>query len=123
MKDESKPPSGPEPRTRSPVLVVLMVTAESMEQARAIARTLLEKRAVACVNIVPGVESHFWWKGNLESAAEVLIIAKTISSRIEEARSIVQAIHSYELFELLAVPVTGGNPDYLRWVAAAVQDR
>ena len=98
--------------------VILFITAENIDQARAIGMALLEERIVACVNLVPGIESHYWWGGNIESASETLIIAKTVSAQVEKARGIVRRIHTYETFELVVVPIIGGDSAYLNWIDA-----
>jgi periplasmic divalent cation tolerance protein len=101
--------------------VVLLVTAESLEQARAISRALLERRLVACVSLAAGLESHYWWKGVLEEACETLLIAKTLAGSVAAVRECIRQIHTYEVFELVAMPIVGGNADYLDWIRAEVK--
>ena len=96
--------------------VVVLVTASSGEEAEKIASLLLERQKAACVNIVPGVHSRFWWQGKLESAQESLLIIKTRADLVPELTEIVKKAHSYTVPEVVALPIVGGNRDYLAWV-------
>ena len=96
--------------------VVVFVTTATREEAERIAHLLVERRKVACVNIVPGVNSLFWWQGKLDSAQEVLLIAKTRASLMPQVIGLVKEAHSYSVPEVIALPIVGGNEDYLRWV-------
>ena len=103
--------------------VVVFVTAGTQEEAQKIAGTLLERRKAACVNIVPRVDSHFRWEGKLETDQEVLLIIKTRASLVDELVDLVKSIHSYEVPEVIALPVIGGNQDYLEWVDEEVAEK
>lgn len=94
---------------------VFLTTCPEREAAR-IAEALLARRAVACVNVVRGVESRYWWKGKLESAREALLVMKSVGARAGEVARALRAVHPYEVFELVALPVVQGSPAYLRWV-------
>ena len=96
--------------------MVVLITAGSVEEARLIADGLLEQRKAACVNIVPGVSSLFWWQRKLEQESESLLIVKTEKSCLSELINLVRRLHSYEVPEVIALPVVGGNPDYLEWL-------
>jgi len=96
--------------------VVVLITTTSREEAEGIARLLLDQREVACVNIVPGVHSLFWWQGKLDSAQESLLIAKTRMSLVPRVVDLVRGAHSYTVPEVIALPVVAGNDDYLEWV-------
>ncbi len=96
--------------------LVVLVAAGSGEEAQKIAGVLLERRKVACVSIVPGVSSLFWWRGKIDSAAESLLIIKTRISGLDEVIALVRQVHSYEVPEIIALPVVGGNRDYLEWL-------
>jgi len=102
--------------------VVVLVTASSQEEAQKIADLLLEKRKAACVNIVPKVDSKFWWEGKLDSAQESLLIIKTKASVLPEVIKLVKQAHSYTVPEVIALPIIGGNEDYLRWVDEEVRE-
>jgi periplasmic divalent cation tolerance protein len=101
--------------------IVLLITTDSRDQADIIARSLLDARKVACVNIVPQVDSLFWWEGKVDSARECLLIAKTKPSVLDEVITLVKRIHSYDVPEIIALPILGGNEDYLKWVKEEVE--
>ena len=96
--------------------VVILVMAESPEQAITIARTLVEEEMVACVNVIQGALSVFRWKGKLEEATESLLIIKTRTQRLSEVIGRVKEIHSYDVPEIIALPIVDGNPSYLQWI-------
>ena len=96
--------------------IVIFITTGNSEEAEQIAGSLLQKRQVACVNIVPGVQSRFWWEDKLDSAGESLVIAKTKESLLPNVIESVKAIHSYSVPEIIALPVIGGNQEYLDWI-------
>jgi len=95
---------------------VVFITVGSQEEARKIAAALLEGRKAACVNIIPKVESHFWWEGKLDTDQELLLIVKTRASLVDELINLVKSVHSYDVPEVIALPVIGGNQDYLDWL-------
>lgn len=100
---------------------VVLVTAPDLKSARKLARAALEGRAAACVNLVPGVESHYWWQGKLERSGEVLLVFKTRRSRLAQLEKVVVAEHPYETPEFVALPLAGGNEKYLEWVGGSVR--
>lgn len=79
---------------------------------------LVESRLVACVNLLGGVESVYRWKGNVETASEVLVVIKTVASTYDRVQSLILEHHPYELPEIVAVPVVQGLAPYLQWIAA-----
>jgi periplasmic divalent cation tolerance protein len=95
--------------------IVVYVTAPENEAAE-LARTLVEERLVACVNIVPGLRSFYWWQGKVEDEPEVLCIMKTRSELFASLRDRVRGLHSYEVEEIIALPIIAGNPPYLEWI-------
>ena len=101
--------------------VVIFVTTGANEEAHKIASVLLKRRKVACVNIVPGVSSFFWWEDEIDSAQESLLIIKTKASLLNEIISLVKEIHSYDTPEIIALPIIGGNPAYLDWIDKEVK--
>jgi len=101
--------------------IALFITAASVEEARRISSVLLEQRKVACVNIVPRVSSVFWWQGKLDSAQESLLIIKTKASLLNEVVRLVKEVHSYDVPEVIALPIVGGNQDYLEWIDKEVK--
>ena len=100
--------------------VAIFITTGSADEARQVARALLEQRKVACVNIVPGIDSLFWWEGEVDSARENLLIAKTKASLLPEVIKLVKETHSYDVPEIIALPIIGGNQDYLDWIEKSV---
>jgi len=102
--------------------IVIFITTDSTEEAQSIAELLLNQRKVACVNIIPGLDSLFWWQGKLDSARENLLIIKTKASLLDEIVYIVKEVHSYDVPEIIALPIIGGNRDYLRWIGDEVEE-
>jgi len=100
--------------------IVVLITTGTPEEAQRIAAVLLEQRKAACVNIVPRVSSRFWWRGELDSAEESLLIVKTRASLLDEVVSLVKEAHSYDVAEVIALPIVGGNKDYLDWMGGEV---
>jgi periplasmic divalent cation tolerance protein len=102
-------------------LVIIFITAPEDEEAQLIARVLLEQRKAACVNIVGGISSLYWWEREIEQNKESLLIIKTRTNLLDEVIRLVKEIHSYEVPEIIAIPVAGGNSEYLEWVNNEVQ--
>ena len=110
------------PRRQSQVVVVL-VTAPSPAVARRIARALIARRLAACVNVMPGLISLFWWAGKLSRAREALLIIKTPARAFQPLTRAILSLHPYEVPEILALAVTAGHAPYARWVRASVRKR
>jgi periplasmic divalent cation tolerance protein len=96
--------------------VVIFITTADDEEARLISKVLLEQRQAACANIVPRVSSLFWWQGKIDSAQESLLIVKTRAELLDGIVKLVTEIHSNDVPEIIALPIVGGNKDYLDWV-------
>ena len=96
--------------------IVIFITAPSNDEADKIADVLVGQRKAACVNIVPQVRSKFWWQGKIESEDEALLIVKTRSTLLDDVIGLVKANHSYEVPEVIALQISGGNEDYLNWL-------
>jgi len=101
--------------------IVVLITAGTDEEARRVAETLLEQRKAACVTIVPTVTSLFWWEGRIDSDHESLLIVKSKASLLAEIVSVVKEVHSYDVPEVIALPIMGGNPGYLNWIGEVTQ--
>ena len=101
--------------------IVLFITTANADEAQRIADVLLNERKAACVNIVPRVSSRFWWQGKLESAEESLLIVKTKASVLDEVVNLVKKHHGYDVPEVIALPIIGGNQDYLEWMGKEVE--
>lgn len=102
--------------------IVVFITADGADEAHSIADLLLNQRKVACVNIIPEVDSLFWWQGKLDSARENLLIMKTKTSLLDEIVDLVKEVHSYEVPEIIALPIIDGNEDYLKWIESEVEE-
>jgi len=96
--------------------IVIFITAPSNDEADKIADILVSRRKAACVNVVPQMRSKFWWQGKIESEEEALLIVKTRSALLDDVIGLVKANHSYEVPEVIALPIVGGNEDYLNWL-------
>ncbi|MCU0610326.1 MAG: divalent-cation tolerance protein CutA [Candidatus Eisenbacteria bacterium] len=103
--------------------IMILVTASGPEEADRIASGLLEKRLVACANRVPGVSSRFWWNGSLDRAEECLLIMKSVRRLFESIRREVRAAHSYDVPEIIALPILEGDETYLSWIRDVVAPR
>ena len=100
--------------------VVVFITSTD-EEARKIAEVLLSQKKAACINIVPSVSSLFWWQDEIDSAQESLLIVKTKASLLNEIVALVKEIHSYDIPEIIALPIVGGNQDYLEWIGKEIR--
>ncbi|OGO18202.1 MAG: cytochrome C biogenesis protein CcdA [Chloroflexi bacterium RBG_16_50_11] len=96
--------------------IVVFITTKNADEAQKIAKALVKRRQAACVNIVPEVNSHFWWKDKLDATKESLLIVKTKESLLPEVIKSVKKIHSYTIPEIIALPIVGGSRDYLEWL-------
>lgn len=100
--------------------IVVLATCGSAEEARKIARALVESRLAACVNILAGIESVYRWKGAVEEASECLLIVKSTRGLFDRLQAAIREVHSYELPEIVALPIVDGFEPYLSWIAASV---
>lgn len=103
-------------------VLIILTTWPDAESARAAARKLVEEKLAACGNLVPGVESIYRWQGTIETSNEVLVIFKTTAPRYAAIEARIRELHSYEVPEILAMPIGAGLPAYLRWVEESCRD-
>jgi periplasmic divalent cation tolerance protein len=109
MKREVKKPAGG--------YAIVLVTAPDLKTARRLAKAALVARLAACVNLVPRLESHYWWLGKMESSTEILLLLKTRSSSLRRLEAFILAEHPYETPEFLVLSVHSGSKKYLAWLA------
>jgi len=102
---------------------LVLTTAGSQEEARKIARALVERRLAACVNIIPQIESTYRWQGRVESAPECLLVIKTTAAAFERVRDSIQELHSYEVPECICLAIESGGEGYLRWISESVEPK
>lgn len=103
--------------------VVVLVTCANTKQAKRIARTAVEARLAACVNVLGApIESVYRWKGKVEQAREVLVLMKTSRKKLAALRALVKHLHSYEVPEFIAVPIAAGSKAYLSWLDECVDE-
>ncbi|MGD2066891.1 MAG: divalent-cation tolerance protein CutA [Candidatus Bathyarchaeota archaeon] len=101
-------------------LIVLMTTSNK-EEAENIVRALLEDKLIACANIIESVSSFFWWQGKIESEKEALIIIKTNDKLFEKLQKRITALHSYDVPEILALPIVAASQSYLDWLKVSLE--
>ena len=105
----------------SPPLCVVLVTAPDAEVGRKLAAAILEARAAACVNIVTGLESHYWWQGKIDRSAEVLLLIKTTKAKLKALQKLVLERHPYDTPEFVVIPASAVAQKYLAWVRDSVK--
>jgi periplasmic divalent cation tolerance protein len=101
--------------------VFVYTTYPSIVEAEAAGRSLVERRLCACVNILPGMVSLYWWQGEIDRGEEVVMIVKTRASLTEPVRAAVRQMHSYTTPAILALPIESIDPDYHAWIVAETQ--
>jgi periplasmic divalent cation tolerance protein len=101
--------------------VVVIVTTSNREEAVKIVRSLLEEGLIACANIVGPVSSLFWWQGKIDEENEFLVFMKSHKNLFERLSERVAEIHSYDVPEIIALPIIEGSPPYLDWLRASLQ--
>lgn len=98
---------------------IVLITVPDLKTARALVRAALKSRLIACANLIPKIESHYWWRRKIESSAEVLLILKTQRSNLVALEKLVVARHPYDTPEFLVVSLSAGNEKYLDWLKAS----
>ncbi|MDD5115903.1 MAG: divalent-cation tolerance protein CutA [Candidatus Omnitrophica bacterium] len=100
--------------------IIVFITASNNKEARKIASALVSVKLAACVNIASKVDSLFFWEGKVQKASESLLIIKTRKEKLAKLIKLVKSLHSYDVPEIIAVPVISGDRPYLRWIDAVV---
>ena len=96
--------------------IVILITVPSLSEAESIAAALIKEKLAACVNMVSGVKSVFWWEGKMDKAEEVLLVVKSKKAKLAKIISKVKSLHSYQVPEIIAIPLIGGYKPYLDWI-------
>ena len=99
--------------------IIVLSTTDSLELGEKIATALVEEREAACVNIVPGIRSIYRWEGKVWNEKEFLLIVKCPSDNFEAVRCRIRQMHTYQVPEVIALPLTAGDPEYLAWLHAS----
>lgn len=102
--------------------VLVLITAPDLKTARALAKAALLARQAACANLIPRIESHYWWQGKLEQGKEVLLLLKTTELKVTALERTILARHPYDTPEFLVLRLTRGTERYLGWLAESVSE-
>ena len=103
-----------------PGVIVVLTTTSSVDDAARIARELVERRLVACVNIVPQIRSIYRWEGEVQDEGESLLISKTVANRFEDVAAAIRELHPYDVPEIVALPAERIDPAYATWLRGSV---
>jgi len=99
--------------------ILILSTTDTMELAQKIASALVQAREAACVNIIPGIRSVYIWEGKECDELEFLLLIKSSAEKFEAVRARIRQLHSYQVPEIIAVPISAGDPDYLAWLRSS----
>jgi len=98
------------------MISIIYSTTGNIEEARKIAKILVEEKLVACVNIIPKIESIYRWQGKIEEDDECVLLAKTTDKNVDKTIQRIKELHSYDVPDIVAIPITNGFKKYLDWV-------
>src|SRR5262245_51002902 len=101
---------------------LVFVTAPNLDTARHLARAALEARLIACANLMPKIESHYWWQGKIEAAPEVLMVLKTTKALLAKLEKCILSNHPYDTPEIIALPMAAGTKGYLEWIRVSLNN-
>jgi periplasmic divalent cation tolerance protein len=101
--------------------IVVLSTCASAEEAERLARRVIDDRLAACVNVLSPVRSFYRWKGEIEDSAEWLLIIKSTRDKFDALRAALESAHTYEVPEVIAIPIVDGSPNYLAWIERELQ--
>lgn len=96
--------------------IIVLITCPNKKEAERIAKALVENKLAACVNIIADIKSIFWWQGNIDQVKEVLLVVKSKKSNSARIIKLVKSLHSYQVPEIIALPISDGNKEYLDWI-------
>lgn len=99
----------------------MLCTVPDRESGERIAQILVEARLAACVNLVPGLTSIYRWQGKVENESECLLVIKSTAARSQALIEQIKTLHPYDLPEIIALPITDGSPEYLKWITDSTQ--
>jgi periplasmic divalent cation tolerance protein len=102
--------------------ILIISTVDTLNLAQEIATALVEEREAACVNIVPGIRSIYRWETKVCNEREFLLLIKSTSDKFEAVRSRIHLLHTYQVPEVIAMPITDGDPDYLAWLRTSLKE-
>jgi len=103
--------------------IVIFMTAKDLTEAQSIVQKLVEEKLIACGNIVPQVKSVFWWQGKVDESDETLVVMKTKKSFFKKVEKVIKSLHSYDVPEIIALPICAGSKDYLTWIDQSLKRR
>jgi len=99
----------------------VLITVPNLKTGRVLAKSALQSHLAACANLIPRIESHYWWQGELESSTEVLILFKTTKAKLKALEQLIVEKHPYDTPEFIVLPITAGNKRYLDWLSESVK--
>lgn len=100
--------------------ILVLNTTDTLDLAQEIASALVEAREAACVTIIPGIRSVYRWEGKVCNEGEYLLLIKSSTDQFEAVRSRIRRLHSYQVPEIIALPISAGDPDYLAWLRSSL---
>ena len=100
---------------------IVLVTTPDVKVARQLAEGALREKLIACANLIPRIESHYWWRGKIERDAETLILFKTTRAKLTALEKFILANHPYDTPEFIVLPINQGSQAYLDWISASVK--
>lgn len=103
--------------------ILILISTATEKEAKRIANALVTQKKAACVSILPRIQSLFWWQDKIDSADEVLLVAKTESRLLDDVIKLVKKFHSYDVPEIIALPIIGGNEEYLQWINRSLRNK
>jgi periplasmic divalent cation tolerance protein len=101
--------------------IVIFITCSDKKEAGRIAGALVKNKLAACVNIIENIKSIFWWETKVDKACESLLVVKSKRAKLTKVMQLVESLHSYQVPEIIALPILAGNKDYLRWIDESIR--